>query len=70
MISTASRASLIGDAFNLARAGELSQAIALELTSYMSEERDYVPWYMVDTVLGYIYDNLATTDANSTFEVS
>ena len=70
MISTASRTTLISDAFNLARAGELSQAKALDLTSYLIEERDYVPWYAVDSVLGYINDNLALTDANENFQVS
>lgn len=69
MISTASRAALISDAFSLARAGELSQAKALDLTAYLTEERDYVPWFTVDGVLGYIDDNLALTDANDNFQV-
>ncbi|XP_022081849.1 putative aminopeptidase-2 isoform X2 [Acanthaster planci] len=68
MISTTSRSALISDAFSLARAGDLSQAKALDLTSYLREERDYVPWYTVDSVLGYIYDNLALTAANASYE--
>ena len=39
------------------------------MTSYLKEERDYVPWYMVDTNVGYDYDQLALTEANATFEV-
>ncbi|XP_038078719.1 putative aminopeptidase-2 isoform X2 [Patiria miniata] len=68
MISTTSRSALISDAFSLARAGDLSQAKALDLTTYLKDERDYVPWYTVDSVLGYINDNLALTPANASFE--
>ncbi len=68
LISTASRTALISDAFSLARAGELRQARALDLTAYLVEEREYVPWYLVDGVLGYINDNLALTDAKSNFQ--
>ncbi|XP_033635602.1 uncharacterized protein LOC117296681 [Asterias rubens] len=68
VISPASRAALINDAFFLASSDDLDEVIALEMTSYLKEERDYVPWYMVDTNVGYDYDQLALTEANATFE--
>ncbi|XP_075550023.1 endoplasmic reticulum aminopeptidase 1-like isoform X2 [Dermacentor variabilis] len=40
----ADRASLLDDAFTLARAGELNLSVALELASYLKKERDFGPW--------------------------
>ncbi|XP_067015218.2 aminopeptidase N [Anabrus simplex] len=42
-IPTATRAQLVGDAFNLARAGLLNYGKALNLSLYLSRERRYVP---------------------------
>ncbi|XP_066591367.1 aminopeptidase N-like [Prorops nasuta] len=43
-IPPVTRAQLIDDALNLARAGLLDYNIALSLTSYLEKELDYIPW--------------------------
>lgn len=50
--STADRANLIDDAFTLCEAGELNATIPLELSLYLLNERDYVPWA---TALRYLH---------------
>ncbi|XP_030079658.1 glutamyl aminopeptidase isoform X2 [Drosophila hydei] len=42
--STADRAHLLNDANALADASQLDYTIALELSTYLEEEKDYVPW--------------------------
>ncbi|XP_064215469.1 endoplasmic reticulum aminopeptidase 1 isoform X6 [Tribolium castaneum] len=44
VFNPADRANLIDDAFTLCRAGLLNASIPLELSLYLSKERDYVPW--------------------------
>ncbi|CAG9828443.1 unnamed protein product [Diabrotica balteata] len=44
VFSAADRASLIDDAFSLSRAGVLNVSVALELSLYLNNERDYAPW--------------------------
>ncbi|CAH1153367.1 unnamed protein product [Phaedon cochleariae] len=44
IFNSADRANLIDDAFSLSRAGILNASIALELTMYLKDERDYAPW--------------------------
>lgn len=43
-ISVANRAQLIDDSMNLARAGYIAYDIALNLTRYLVNEMEYVPW--------------------------
>ncbi|CAK9830592.1 Glutamyl aminopeptidase [Anthophora retusa] len=50
--SPADRANLIDDAFTLCEAGELNATVPLELSLYLLNERDYVPWV---TALGYLH---------------
>ncbi|KAK2584087.1 hypothetical protein KPH14_006530 [Odynerus spinipes] len=50
--SPADRANLIDDAFTLCEAGELNATIPLELSLYLMNERDYVPWV---TALRYLH---------------
>lgn len=38
------RAGLIDDAFALSYAGELDTMVALNLSTYLLQETDYVPW--------------------------
>ena len=42
--SSITRAQLIDDAFNLARSGDLNVTVALELSTYLINETDYVPY--------------------------
>ncbi|XP_006881151.1 PREDICTED: glutamyl aminopeptidase [Elephantulus edwardii] len=52
--SSADRASLIDDAFALARAQLLSYGVPLNLTRYLHEERDFSPWQRVISAVTYI----------------
>ncbi|XP_062328152.1 aminopeptidase N-like [Osmerus eperlanus] len=44
VIPILSRAQIIDDAFNLARAKVINTTLALRTTKYLSQERDYIPW--------------------------
>ncbi|XP_069813572.1 thyrotropin-releasing hormone-degrading ectoenzyme [Dendropsophus ebraccatus] len=57
VISVSNRAALIDDAFNLARAGYLTQNIPLEIIRYLSEEKDFLPWHAASRAL-YPLDKL------------
>lgn len=52
--STADRSSFIDDAFALARAQLLSYKTALNLTSYLTSEGDFLPWERVISSVSYI----------------
>ncbi|XP_018399656.1 PREDICTED: aminopeptidase N-like [Cyphomyrmex costatus] len=53
-ISTTNRAQLIDDALNLARSGHLAYKTALQITSYLSNETDYIPWYAAVRSFNYL----------------
>lgn len=48
------RAQIIDDAMNLALSGRLDYKTALDITSYLSHEKSYVPWKAGLVALGYI----------------
>ncbi|KAJ0178640.1 hypothetical protein K1T71_005415 [Dendrolimus kikuchii] len=48
------RAQMVDDAMNLALTGRLDYGTALDVTSYLSHERSYVPWKAGLSALGYI----------------
>ncbi|XP_071508532.1 aminopeptidase N-like [Diadema antillarum] len=50
------RAALINDAFSLADVGRLSYPIALNITLYLDNELDYIPWEAALGSLAYIRD--------------
>uniref|UniRef100_A0A803SKM2 Aminopeptidase n=1 Tax=Anolis carolinensis TaxID=28377 RepID=A0A803SKM2_ANOCA len=52
-IPVLNRAQLIDDAFNLARAGQVSTILALDTTRYLANETDYLPWDAALSNLGY-----------------
>ncbi|XP_071788435.1 aminopeptidase N-like isoform X2 [Asterias amurensis] len=56
LIPIQNRAALIDDAFNLARAGVIEQTTALNLTKYLTNEREYLPWEATLVVISYIRD--------------
>lgn len=43
-IASTNRAQIVDDALTLARAGKLDYRIALNLTRYLVNENEYVPW--------------------------
>ncbi|KAL6443877.1 hypothetical protein ACFW04_001721 [Cataglyphis niger] len=57
-ISTINRAQLIDDALNLARAGKLNYSTALDVTSYLAHETEYLPWKAAFNALNYLNDML------------
>ncbi|XP_066598523.1 endoplasmic reticulum aminopeptidase 2-like isoform X2 [Prorops nasuta] len=61
----ADRANLIDDAFALCEAGELNATIPLELSLYLLNETDYVPWA---TALGYLHSWKARLSESSAFK--
>ncbi|XP_026553998.1 glutamyl aminopeptidase [Pseudonaja textilis] len=52
--SLADRAGFIDDAFALARAGLLKYADALNLTKYLVDEKEYIPWQRAVVAVSYI----------------
>ncbi|XP_012879258.1 PREDICTED: glutamyl aminopeptidase isoform X2 [Dipodomys ordii] len=52
--SSADRASLIDDAFALARAQHLDYKLALNLTRYLQKEEDFLPWQRTISAVTYI----------------
>ncbi|XP_054588556.2 aminopeptidase Ey [Nothobranchius furzeri] len=44
VLSVINRAQIIDDAFSLARAKLINTTLALRTTTYLSRERDYIPW--------------------------
>ncbi|NWR72530.1 AMPE aminopeptidase, partial [Centropus unirufus] len=56
--SAADRAGILDDAFSLARAGLLDYSVPLNLTKYLTNERDYLPWHRVISSVTYLADML------------
>ncbi|XP_015604740.1 aminopeptidase N [Cephus cinctus] len=67
-IHVVNRAQLLDDAFNLARAGYIDYTIALDLTTYLAQETDYIPWYSAFTGLNYLYRWLGSSDSYDLFK--
>ncbi|XP_062277573.1 aminopeptidase Ey-like [Scomber scombrus] len=62
VIPLINRAQLVDDAFNLARAQEVSTTLALRTTSYLSVETEYMPWQSALDNLNYYYLMLDRTE--------
>jgi len=60
-IGVNNRAQLMDDSLNLARVGRISYAQALDLTRYLANEREYVPFDAALTALNYINGMFRTT---------
>ncbi len=69
-IHVTNRAQIIDDAFNLARAGKLDYELALQVTSYLGKEVEYLPWNSALSGLGYLNTMLKRTAAYGEFKVS
>ncbi|KAI8519879.1 Endoplasmic reticulum aminopeptidase 1 [Branchiostoma belcheri] len=48
------RGTLVDDAFNLGRAGQLDLSTALDLTRYLVRERHFIPWSMAKAAMDYV----------------
>ena len=69
-IPTANRAQLIDDALNLARAGRLDYSTALDVTSYLAHETEYIPWKAALTGMSYLNGMLIKFQGYDKFRVS
>uniref|UniRef100_A0A8C3SSD0 Aminopeptidase n=1 Tax=Chelydra serpentina TaxID=8475 RepID=A0A8C3SSD0_CHESE len=56
--SSADRAGLVDDVFSLARAELLNYTVPLNLTKYLQNEEDYLPWNRVISAVSYVRDML------------
>ncbi|GAB1599810.1 glutamyl aminopeptidase-like [Argonauta hians] len=63
-----SRAGLIGDALNLARAGQLDYHVALNITTYLKKENHFVPWKAFLDALDFVNAMLDTSDSYGNFQ--
>lgn len=68
-IHVINRAQIIDDALNLATVGLLEYDIALEVTSYLNKENEYVPWNAALTGLEYIGEMLEDNASYGNFKV-
>lgn len=69
-ISSTNRAQLIDDALYLARAGYLSYKVSLQITTYLSKETDYIPWYAAVRAFDYLDSVLYGSKFYESFHVS
>ncbi|NWR90810.1 AMPE aminopeptidase, partial [Furnarius figulus] len=56
--SVADRAGILDDAFSLARPGLVDYSVPLDLTRYLRNETEYLPWHRVITSVTYLADML------------
>ncbi|KAL2093494.1 hypothetical protein ACEWY4_010806 [Coilia grayii] len=66
VIPVINRAQLVDDAFNLARAKIIPMSVALNTTTYLIHERDYMPWESTLDNLDYLY---LMFDGSDTYEL-
>ncbi|GBP64099.1 Aminopeptidase N [Eumeta japonica] len=62
------RAKLLHDAWNLAYAGELSFATALNMTLFLSKERNHVVWDPVFTMIDHIGRHIDSSEVHTKFQ--
>lgn len=63
------RAKLLHDAWNLAYAGDLSFATALNMTLFLKYERDHLAWDPVFTMIDHIGRHIDSSEVHKKFEV-
>ncbi|XP_073496949.1 glutamyl aminopeptidase [Phyllobates terribilis] len=56
------RAGMIDDVFALASAEKLDYNVSLDLTKYLDQETDYLPWVRVSSQISYLNDMLEDDD--------
>lgn len=64
------RSKLLHDAWNLAYAGDLSFATALNMTLFMKFERDHIVWNPVFTFIDQIGRHIDVSEVHKKFEVT
>lgn len=69
-IHVLNRAQLLDDAFSLSHAGFLNYTTALELSTYLANETDFIPWLTYNNTISFINRQLRGTDIYDNFKVS
>lgn len=69
-IASINRAQILDDALTLARAGKLDYRIALNLTKYLVNENDYVPWRSALGALSFIDSMMSSGSDYGLFKVN
>ncbi|CAL8109596.1 unnamed protein product [Orchesella dallaii] len=67
-IHTVNRAQLLDDAFNLASANVLDYKLAFNMTVYLKEDSEYLPWETFLDAFGYIGQMLSKSPIHGTFK--
>ncbi|XP_026674938.1 aminopeptidase N-like, partial [Ceratina calcarata] len=67
-IHVLNRAQIVDDAFSLAHTGNLNYTVALNVTLYLTQETDFMPWQPAFKHLGYLRNLLRTSDKYYTFK--
>ncbi|CAH0725368.1 unnamed protein product, partial [Brenthis ino] len=62
------RAQIIDDSFNLARSGRLEYVIAFEVSRYLINETDYIPWGAANAAFSYLDIVLSGSEAYRLFQ--
>ncbi len=70
IIPPINRAQIIDDSMNLARSGLLDYATALNITLYLTKERDYLPWASAFSAFSYITSMMSTSSSNDLLMVN
>lgn len=60
-IPVLNRAQIVDDALNLARAGNVKYAVALDVVEYLQEELDYYPWYSAFNAFAYLKRRISSS---------
>ena len=69
VISVISRAQIIDEALNLAKAGQLDYEMVFNLTHYLERETEYVPWDVALFSFSYISSMIKRTSGYGLLKV-
>ncbi|KAG7308130.1 DNA-(apurinic or apyrimidinic site) lyase [Plutella xylostella] len=68
IIHLLNRAQLIDDSFNLARNGRIDYSLAFDLSQYLVQERDYIPWAAANAAFNYLNSVLSGSSVHPLFQ--
>ena len=60
---------MLDDALNLARTGRLNFTIALSLTTYLTQEADYIPWTTAFRNLNFVHSMMQSSENYENFKL-
>ncbi|KAI4459362.1 protease m1 zinc metalloprotease [Holotrichia oblita] len=68
-LSIADRAHLLEEVFRLAHSNDITYAVALNLSKYMKDETDFIPWNVMSTMMHELNIYLATSSVYPDFKI-